>query len=359
MIRVLIVDDSALVRKLMSQILAADSQIEVVGTAMTAEIALRKIRLLQPDVITLDVEMSETRGIDFIRELMQEQPLPVVMVSNTTRVRAEVALEALELGAVDYVCKPQSDVRTDILGHADEIIGKVKAAARANLNPQLPRTADVDAAATRDEAGEGAAVGAGRVEGEQTIIAIGASTGGTEAIKDVLCGFGEQAPGIVISQHIPGSFSHAFAERLNQSAAISVCEASDGQTILPGHAYLAPGDRHLRVARNGKGLVCRLDDGPEVNRHKPSVDVMFRSVAASVGANAVGVLLTGMGDDGADALGSLRDAGAATIAQDEASSVVWGMPGEAIKRGHAEQVLPLAQIAAAIMRLVSKREQKD
>lgn len=360
MIRVLIVDGSALVRKLMSQILSADSQIDVVGTAMNPEIARRKIGLLQPDVITLDVEMSETRGIDFLRGLMRERPLPVVMVSNTTRVTAEVALEALELGAVDYVCKPQYDVRAEILGHADEIIGKVKAAARANLNPRPPGTTETPAAAAPPEQTlVDAGAGADCPDCAHKIIAIGASTGGTEAIKDVLCGLDEETPGIVISQHIPGSFSQAFAERLNQNAAISVCQAVDGQAILPGHAYLAPGDRHLRVTRNGRGYLCRLDDGPQVNRHKPSVDVMFRSVAASAGANAVGILLTGMGDDGADALGALKAAGAETIAQDEASSVVWGMPGEAIKRGHAGQVLPLAQIAAAIKRLVSKREQKD
>ena len=360
MIKVLVIDDSALIRKLMSNILSADPDIEVVGTAMNPLIARRKIKQLQPDVITLDVEMPEMDGITFLRNLMRLRPMPVVMVSAITQARAEVTLEALELGAIDYVSKPQYDVRSEIMNHADEIVRKVKAAARANLHkpPLVLNRGDdpLPAAAPGPASDQDERHGSTPADG---IIAIGASTGGTEAIKDVLCGLNENTPGIVISQHIPGTFSHAFAERLNQNTAISVCEASDGQKILPGHAYLAPGDRHLRVVRNGSGFVCRLDDGPQVNRHKPSVDVMFKSVAESVGSNAIGILLTGMGDDGAEALGLLKAAGAPTIAQDEASSVVWGMPGEAVKRGHVDHVVPLRQIADKILRFVSKASKKQ
>lgn len=358
MIRVLVVDDSALIRKLMSTILAADPEIEVVGTAMNPLIARRKIKQLQPDVITLDIEMPEMDGITFLRNLMRLRPMPVVMVSSMTHARADLTLEALELGAVDYVSKPRCDLRSEIMNHADEIVRKVKSAARANLHARPTDFVGHVTDTSPERILQSEREPESHVDSDQMIIAIGASTGGTEAIKDVLCGLSEHSPGIVISQHIPGTFSHAFAERLNQNTAINVCEASDGQSILPGHAYLAPGDRHLKVVRQGNGFVCRLDDGPRVNRHKPSVEVMFKSVERAAGANAIGILLTGMGNDGAEALGLLQAAGAETIAQDEASSVVWGMPGEAVKRGHATHVLPLRQIADKILRFVSKRRQK-
>lgn len=346
MIRVLVADGSAVIRKLMKTMLAADPEIEVLGTAMNAAIAVRKIELMQPDVMTLDVNILQSDGIGFLRNLMHQHPLPVVVMSNLTQSGAQVMLEALALGAVDCASRPQPDVSPQTTKPADEIIYRVKAAAQANLQHA--------GAAPVTRLSMDPSEPAPSPNGEVGIIAIGASTGGTEAIKDVICQLPDNIPGIVISQHIPGSFSKAFAERLNQNAAITVCEAQDGQPILPGHAYLAPGGRHLRIVSSGRGFCCQLDDGPQVNRHKPSVDVLFQSVAESAGANAVGVLLTGMGDDGSDSLGLMKAAGALTIAQDEASSVVWGMPGEAVRRGHVSQVVPLQQIADKILRCVSQ-----
>lgn len=348
MIRVLIIDGSAVVRKRMKTLLAADREIEAIATAMNAAIALRKIEQLQPDVITLDVNVLDSDGIGFLHALMRQHPLPVVMMSDLAHSGAQVMLEALAAGAVDCVSRPLADDSPELTTNAADIIDRIKIAARANLQP-------VQAPSSPAQAGETEAA-TPAIDSEVAIIAIGASTGGTEAIKDVICQLPEDTPAIVISQHIPGSFSKAFAERLNQSATIKVCEAEDGQPILPGHAYLAPGGRHLRIKRNGKGFRCLIDDGPQVNRHKPSVDVLFKSVAEAAGANAVGVLLTGMGDDGSESLGLMKAAGAFTIAQDEASSVVWGMPGEAVKRGHVSQVVPLRQIASKILYSVSHHE---
>jgi len=344
MIRVLVADGSALVRKRIKILFADDERIELAGSAMNAEIARRKIEMLDPDLMLLDAELLQRDGGAFLRELMQSQPLPVVLMSDLAQSGAQAILEALSLGVVDCVTRPQVGAASEASDDTSEIVERIFAAAQANLRASEvasppPIEMPQPAAACASEAG---------------VIAIGASTGGTEAIKQVICKLPQTAPGIVISQHIPGSFSRAFAERLDQNAAISVCEASDGQPILPGHAYLAPGGRHLRLLRNGSGFRCQLDDGPPVNRHKPSVDVMFRSVAETAGARAIGVLLTGMGDDGSASLGLLKAAGAVTIAQDEASSVVWGMPGEAVKRGHACLVLPLHQIADKILRSVSR-----
>ena len=345
MIRVLVVDDSALIRQLLSKILSSDPEIEVVGTAMDPFAAREKIKKLDPDVLTLDVEMPKMDGLTFLRNLMKLRPMPVVMVSTLTESGAGVTLEALELGAVDYVAKPKFDVQSEMEQYAELIISKVKAAARSNVRgralenkpaPSVKRT--------------------GHFKTTDMIIAIGASTGGTEAIKNVLCQLPQNTPGIVISQHIPEAFSEPFAERVNQNSALEVCQASDGQQILPGHAYVAPGNRHLKVIRDGARFICRLDDGPPVNRHIPSVEVMFNSVAENVGGNAMGIILTGMGDDGADALGTMRSAGAPTIAQDQESSVVWGMPGEAVKRGNADYVLPLDHIAEKILELVAQRD---
>ncbi|MDH3760629.1 MAG: chemotaxis response regulator protein-glutamate methylesterase [Gammaproteobacteria bacterium] len=345
MIRVLIVDGSALVRKRMKTLLATDSDIEVVATAMNGAIAQRKVERLQPDVITLDVNILESDGIGFLHSLMRHHPLPVVMMSNLAQSGAQITLDALAAGAVDCISRPEIEISQELAVNAGDIIDRVKIAAKANLQPSQAVLSATGSSQTVDSAPA--------IDSEVAIIAIGASTGGTEAIKDVICRLPADTPGILISQHIPGSFSKAFAERLNQSATISVCEARDGQPILPGHAYLAPGGRHLRVKRNGKGFRCLIDDGPQVNRHKPSVDVLFKSVAETVGARAVGVLLTGMGDDGSESLGLMKAAGAFTIAQDEASSVVWGMPGEAVKRGHVSQVVPLRQIADKILHSVS------
>ena len=346
-VRVLIVDDSALIRQLLGEILRADPAIEVVGTAADAYAARDSIKRLNPDVLTLDVEMPKMDGIQFLRNLMRLRPMPVVMCSSLTEQGAAVTLDALALGAVDFVTKPKLGATYTLAGYAAELTRKVKMAATAR--PRAPLAPPL--AAAMPTAGEGGR--RGRPPG--LIVAIGASTGGTEAIREILARLSPGGLAIVISQHIPKAFSGAFAARLNSHSALIVTEAEDGQEILAGHAYLAPGDRHLLVARDGARFRCRLDDGPVVQRHKPSVDVMFRSVAASAGANAIGVVLTGMGRDGADGLLAMRAAGAACIAQDEASSVVWGMPGAAVAAGAVDSLHPLAGIAARIGELESAR----
>lgn len=348
MIKVLVIDDSALIRKLLVEILNSDPDIEVIGTAPDPFVAREKIKKLNPDVLTLDIEMPKMDGVTFLRNLMRLRPMPVVMVSTLTESGAEVTLESLELGAVDYVSKPKVNVQEEMGVYAKEIIAKVKTAAKARV-----RGASMPAPKPRDLS----QISAGKhFKTTDMIIAIGASTGGTEAIKDVLCQLPPSTPGIVITQHIPAAFSKPFAERLNKNSAMTVAEASNGQQILPGHAYVAPGGKHLQVVRDGARFVCRLLDTEPVNRHKPSVEVMFNSVAINVGSNSLCVLLTGMGDDGSDAMGEMKKAGATTIAQDEASSVVWGMPGEAVKRGHADDVLPLHNIAERILYYASKRK---
>ena len=349
-IKVLVVDDSALVRKLLSEMLRKAPDIEVVGTAADPYAARERIKQLNPDVVTLDVEMPRMDGITFLENLMRLRPMPVVMVSSLTQHGAEVTLRALELGAVDFVAKPKIDIVGSLASYADELIAKVKVAAAARVNPRLaagkvrqvdPRqSADAVLPAVRHRA---------VLRTTERIIAVGASTGGTEAIRELLAGLPPDAPAMVISQHIPAAFSKPFAERMNRCSAMAVCQAQDGQYILPGHVYIAPGDQHLLVERDGARYLCRLSDGPHVNRHRPSVDVMFRSVAQNVGPNAIGVLLTGMGDDGAKGLKEMLEAGAHTIAQDEASSVVWGMPGAAAKLGAAEQVISLQHIAEQVL----------
>ena len=351
-IKVLVIDDSALMRKLLSEILASDSQIEVVGTASDAYIARDKIKALNPDVVTLDVEMPRMDGLSFLRNLMRLRPMPVVMCSTLTQAGAETALDALALGAVDVVGKPISDMAHSLKDSAEEIIAKVKMA--ASVNVRAPHEFPLRAVEASRDAGAILAKRApfkGSFTGDQ-LIAIGASTGGTEAIKEVLMQLtDEHLPGVVIAQHIPKAFSGPFAARMNACSPLTVCEARDGDAILPGHVYIAPGDDHLLVERAGRGYRCRLDAGPVVNRHRPSVDVLFRSVAQTAANRAVGVLLTGMGRDGAEGLKEMREAGAATIAQDEHSSVVWGMPGAAWKLGAAQALHPLSDMAARIMTL--------
>lgn len=341
-IRVLVVDDSALMRQLLTECLTEDRDLEVVGTAPDPFIARDKIKQLQPDVLTLDVEMPRMDGLTFLENLMRLRPMPVVMVSSLTSEGADVTLQALELGAIDYVTKPKIDLAAGVRAYADELIEKIKTAARANV-----RRANVAAAATKPTV----LTRSRHFRTTERLIAIGASTGGTEAIKAVLERMPADAPAIVITQHIPAAFSGPFAARMDRCSAMAVCEATDGQQIVPGHAYIAPGDRHLEVVRSGARYVCRLTDAPPENRHRPSVDVMFKSVAQHAGANAVGAILTGMGDDGARGLMEMRRQGAPTLVQDEASSVVWGMPGAAFKMGAAERVLPLDAIAAALLDL--------
>jgi two-component system chemotaxis response regulator CheB len=354
-IRVLIVDDSALVRSLLSDILKAAPGIEVVGVAADAHAAREKIKQLNPDVLTLDVEMPKMDGITFLRNLMRLRPMPVVMVSSLTERGADVTLDALALGAVDYLSKPKIDLAATLKDYADELIEKVRIAARASvraLDPRQARAPGVVAPAHSADAVLPKTPPRERpLRTTDRVIAIGASTGGTEAIKAVLMSLPPDCPGVVIAQHIPKAFSTPFARRMNDCCTVSVCEAQDGQHLLPGHAYIAPGDRHLMLARDGARYVCRLDDGVPVNRHKPSVDVLFRSVAQNAGRNAIGVLLTGMGKDGARGLKEMLDCGSRTIAQDEASSVVWGMPGEAVSLGAAEHVVPLESVAGKVLAL--------
>jgi len=366
-IKVLIVDDSALVRQLLSEILSADPAIEVVGTAQDAYMAREKIKRFNPDVLTLDVEMPKMDGIQFLRNLMRLRPMPVVMCSSLTERGADVTLDALALGAVEFVTKPKVDVAYKLEEYAQEITSKVKAAARARVRAlsteatEAPVTAPSAAMSMRIVEKLSADAVLPRTAQPRhfrttdQIVAIGASTGGTEAIREVLIRLPPDAPGIVITQHIPKAFSGAFATRMNTVSPLTVCEARDGQQILPGHVFIAPGDQHLLLVRDGAQYRCRLNDGPPVQRHKPSVDVLFRSVAQNAGPNAIGVMLTGMGRDGAEGMKEMRDTGAACIAQDEATSVVWGMPGAAYEVGAAESLHPLGAIAAKIMQLVGER----
>ncbi len=342
-IKVLIVDDSALVRQLLTEMISADPQFEVVGTAGDPLIAREKIKQLQPDVLTLDVEMPRMDGLTFLENLMRLHPLPVLMVSSLTERGAEVTLQALELGAVDFVTKPKIDVHAGLSAYADSLLAKLRTVAQARVGR-----------AAVGAAGRLPAAAPPRRQPYRTtekIIAIGASTGGTEAIKLVLAQMPADAPAIVITQHIPAAFSAPFAARMDRHSAMKVCEASDRQQIVPGHAYIAPGDRHLEVARDGARYICRLSSAPEQCGHRPSVDVLFRSVAGQVGCNAVGALLTGMGSDGARGLLEMRQRGAATVVQDEASSVVWGMPGAAVKLGAADRCQPIEYIARELLDL--------
>jgi len=352
-VTVLIVDDSALVRQVLTEILNSDPGVEVIGAASDPYAAREKIKQLNPDVITLDVEMPKMDGITFLTNIMRLRPMPVVMISSLTEAGADITLQALELGAVDFVSKPKIDVAQGMTDYAESIIEKVKIASKARVRTKnivsedsaIPERNNADVVIKKS-------FNKKHFASTEKIIAIGASTGGTEAIKDVLTGLPADTPGVVITQHIPEQFSKPFADRMNRSCAMEVFEAQDGQQILPGHVYIAPGSHHLLVERSGARYVCRLSDGPPVNRHRPSVDVLFRSVAINAGINAVGVILTGMGNDGAAGLKELKDIGAKTIVQDEYTSVVWGMPGEAYKLGAADEVLALDKISRKILTFV-------
>ncbi|HSH47830.1 MAG TPA: chemotaxis response regulator protein-glutamate methylesterase [Halomonas sp.] len=341
LIKVLCVDDSALIRDLLSEIINAQPDMEVVAVAPDPLVARDLIKRHNPDVLTLDVEMPRMDGLDFLERLMRLRPMPVLMVSSLTQAGSEVTLRALELGALDFVAKPALGIRSGMIEYANEIAEKLRAAAVSR--PQRVRRKDAPAPRR---------LTAPLVSSEK-LIAIGASTGGTEAIRQVLEPLPANSPAILIAQHMPGGFTRSFAERLDRLCRISVKEAVDGERILPGHAYIAPGDAHLKVSRSGANYVARLDNGPPVNRHRPSVDVLFCSAAAQAGRNAIGVLLTGMGKDGAAGLLEMRRAGAPTIAQDEASSVVFGMPREGIALGGASEVLPLDDVAPRLLALAA------
>ncbi|GAA3539883.1 chemotaxis response regulator protein-glutamate methylesterase [Zobellella aerophila] len=340
-IKVLCVDDSALIRDLLREIINGHDDMEVVAVAPDPLVARDLIKRHNPDVLTLDVEMPRMDGLDFLERLMRLRPMPVLMVSSLTQAGSEVTLRALELGALDFIAKPSLGIRSGMLEYGELIAEKIRAAAcsRPRQSRPMPERAQ-------------APLRAPLISSEKLLI-IGASTGGTEAIRTLLEPLPANSPGILIAQHMPGGFTRSFAERLNKLCSITVKEAEDGERILPGHAYIAPGEAHLKLARSGANYIASLDHGEPVNRHRPSVDVLFHSAAAHAGRNAIGVILTGMGKDGAAGLLAMHRAGARTLAQDEASCVVFGMPREAIALGGADEVVPLEQIASRLMALVS------
>ena len=338
--RVVVVDDSELVRSLLAAIINQQSDMECVGAAPDPLIAREMIRTLNPDVITLDVEMPRMDGIDFLGKLMRLRPTPVVMVSTLTERGADVTLRALELGAIDFVAKPKVGVADGLRLLADDITDKVRVASKAQMRRPAALSVERPAAPL-------AAIG--RLSTEK-IVFIGASTGGTEATKEVLANLPADCPGVLITQHMPAGFTKSYAARLDSLCRIRVAEARDGERVLPGHAYIAPGGiAHMSIERSGANYVVRVTEGEPVNRHRPSVDVLFRSAARIAGPNALGIMLTGMGADGASAMKDMRDAGSHNIAQDEASCVVFGMPREAIAAGAVQEVLPLLQIAPRLV----------
>ena len=340
-IRVLIVDDSAVVRQVLSKALERAPDIEVVGTATDPYAARDKIVQLKPDVLTLDVEMPRMDGITFLRKLMQHWPMPVIVLSSLTAKGGSVALQAMDAGAVEVLSKPGGSFSVGEMG--EQLAEKIRAASRARpvAKSVTPESGPVREAATQ-------------IDLTHKIVAIGASTGGTEALKEVLTRLPNTVPGIVIVQHMPPKFTTAFAERLNGLCAFEVREAQDGDSVFPGRALIAPGNFHMLLRRSGARYYVNVKTGPMVHHQRPAVDVLFRSVAKSVGRNAVGVILTGMGADGADGLLLMKEAGAQTVGQDEASCVVYGMPKAAYDKGAVQKVAPLKDIAGHIMRLVGR-----
>jgi two-component system chemotaxis response regulator CheB len=349
---VVVVDDSALVRGLLTEIINREKDMVCIGAAADPLLAREMIRNLNPDVITLDVEMPRMDGLDFLARLMRLRPMPVVMVSTLTERGADVTMKALELGAIDFVSKPKIGVADGLRQLGQDITDKIRTASKARIQ-RLPNAAPAGPATSAAGAPAAAArppavAPMGRLSTEK-IIFIGASTGGTEATREVLVNLPADCPAVMITQHMPPGFTKSYAARLNGLARIRVAEASDGERVLPGHAYIAPGGMHLSVERSGANYIARVQDGEPVNRHRPSVEVLFESAARVVGRNALGVMLTGMGADGAKAMKSMLDAGSWNVCQDEASCVVFGMPREAIAHGAAHEVLPLGQIAARLV----------
>ncbi len=337
--RVLIVDDSAVIRRVLTDLLSRDPDIEIVGTASDPLIARDQIEALSPDVLTLDVEMPRMDGLTFLEQLMGARPMPVVMVSSLTEAGCETTLRALELAAVDFFTKPQIDQRGTLEEHAWILIEKVKAAAKARVRPATGRPAGVVKRRATSAI----------FETTDTIIAMGASTGGTEALREILQGMPPDAPPIIVTQHMPADFTKAFANRLNAVCQITVKEAEHGDSVIRGQALIAPGGHHMVLVRSGACYHVAINQDPLVNRHRPSVDVMFHSAAQYAGANCIGVILTGMGADGAIGMAAMKKSGAYNIAQDEASCVVFGMPNEAIKAGGVDTILPLSAISNALL----------
>ena len=341
-IKVVIVDDSALIRSILTEIINSQPGLEVVGAAPNPLVARELIKQTNPDVLTLDVEMPKMDGLDFLERLMRLRPMPVVMISSLTERGSEITMRALELGAVDFVTKPKLSIADGMREFAELIADKLRAAAQARVVRKAPAPGNASLPSLDNPL----------ISSEKLII-IGASTGGTEAVKSFLMQMPSDAPGILITQHMPPGFTRSFAKRLDTLCKITVSEAQGDERILPGHAFIAPGDSHLLLARSGANYVTKLDQGPPVNRHRPSVDVLFDSAARTAGKNCVGVILTGMGKDGAVGMLRMREAGAFNFAQDEASCVVFGMPKEAIRVGAAERVLPLDDIAPEVLALLA------
>ncbi len=338
-IKVLIVDDSAFIRVLLTEILQSDDQIEVVATAEDPLDARDKIKKYSPDVITLDVEMPKMDGITFLKNIMRLRPMPVIMVSTLTQAGADITIQALEIGAFDFIGKPSTDVKSKLTELANELIEKVKGAASCNT-----------LALERVNTGSKSVYKLAKDKSQFELITIGASTGGTEAIRDVITRLPPGLPPIVMAQHIPDTFSTSYAKRLNSESKIQVREVRSATKLSSGFAYLAPGSHHMRITKKGGDFWANIDDGEKVNRHKPSVDVLYNSIVELKVNRCLGIILTGMGKDGASGLKNLRDIGATTVAQDEATSVVWGMPGAAVAIDAAEHVLPLAGIAEFIVK---------
>ena len=348
--RVLVIDDSALVRSLLTEIINRQPDMVTVGAARDPLQAREMIRATDPDVLTLDIEMPRMDGLDFLERLMRLRPTPVVMVSTMTERGAEVTLRALELGAVDFVAKPKLDLAVGLREAGADLCDKIRIASKARMRRvAAPPATDPEAATPVARKTPVAGLST------EKLIAIGSSTGGTEAIREVLTRLPPDAPGVLIAQHMPPGFTRSFAHRLDGLCRIAVSEAVDGERVRSGHAYIAPGDRHLTLVRSGADYVIALDDGPAVNHHRPSVDVLFASVARHAGVNACGVMLTGMGKDGARGMLAMKQAGAVNLAQDEASCIVFGMPREAVAVGAVDEVLPLSRIAARLVELVAVR----
>jgi two-component system chemotaxis response regulator CheB len=340
-IKVLIVDDSALIRSVMKEIISSQPDMEVVGVAPDPIFARELIKQTNPDVLTLDVEMPKMDGLDFLEKLMRLRPMPVVMVSSLTERGSEITLRALELGAVDFVTKPKISIQSGMHEYTDMIADKIRAASKAVIRARAINTAPKDTDALPQIRNP--------FTSSEKLIIIGASTGGTEAIKEFLIRMPSDCPGILVTQHMPEGFTRSFAQRLDNLCKISVSEAAGNERILPGHAYIAPGHSHLTLVRSGANYMTHLDQNPLVNRHRPSVDVLFNSAATAAGRNAVGVILTGMGKDGALGMLAMRNAGAYNFAQDEASCVVFGMPREAIAVGAAHEILPLQAMPGRVL----------
>ena len=338
-IKVLIVDDSALIRSVMSEIVNSQPDMEVVATAPDPLVARELIKRHNPDVLTLDVEMPKMDGLDFLEKLMRLRPMPVLMVSSLTERGSEITMRALELGAVDFVTKPKISIQTGMREYTELIADTIRAASRARIKRMVPGGTPVP---------QLSALRSPLISSEKLII-IGASTGGTEAIREFLMQMPSDCPGILIAQHMPEGFTSSFAKRLDSLCKISVVESQGNERVLPGHAYIAPGHSHLLLTRSGANYMTSIEQSPPVNRHRPSVDVLFRSAAQAAGKNAVGVILTGMGKDGAAGMLDMRNAGAHNFAQDEASCVVFGMPREAIALGAAHEVGSLQALPGMVL----------